>query len=65
VDTCRNAESAPSDPALFTQAHAATREFNIALRASVGQGASQEREELRIAATRLMRVVARVLLRTE
>jgi hypothetical protein len=64
VDTCRNAESARCDPALLAQADMAIREFNIALRALVGEGAP-ETERLRTAASKLMRVLARVLLRLE
>lgn len=62
---CRNAESALCNPALLTRVAAATSEFNIALRELVGPGTPGERERLRMAATALMRVLARVLLQTE
>jgi hypothetical protein len=65
VDTCRNAESARCDPALLAQADMAIREFNIALRALVGGEGAPETERLRTAASKLMRVLARVLLRLE
>jgi hypothetical protein len=65
VDTSRNAESAPYDPALLTRAHAATTEFNIALRALLGQGTPDERQRLHTAALTLTGIVAQVLLQTE